>query len=219
DTTVVRQANFIYNGIFGSNNANDLHGIRGISSFNDRRGDIAIDFRPWMGIGPGGLPWAHNNNLGALVDQLNLRLMAGQFPSTGTNDYTTNPRTIVNARQAIQDYVATLPYGKAITAISVANPSVLTLNGHGLTTGETVTISGVTGGPTGFATAMNAAHTVTVTGTNTFTVGVNRASGGTTLVLTNAKATPQIGFTDQLRDRVKSVVHFMTISPDFTIQK
>ena len=212
-TTVIRQANFIYNGIF-----NDLHGIRGVSSFNNGGRDIALDFRPWMGAGPGGLPWAHNNNLGALIDQFGLLLMAGQLPSTGTNTYTT-PRVILNAKQVIQDYVSTLPYGKSITAMSVASPSVLTLNGHGLTTGETVTISGVSGGPTGFATAMNATHTVTVTGTNTFTVGVNRTSSTPTLVLTNANATPQIGFNDQLRDRIKAVVHLMVTSPDFTIQK
>ncbi len=218
DTTVIRQANFIYNGIFGSTNANDLHGIRGLSSFNNGSRDIALDFRPWMGEGPGGLPWAHNNNLGALIDKLNVLLMAGQLPSTGTNTYTT-PRVIVNAKQAIQDYAATLGYGKAITGMSVASPSVLTLNGHGLTTGETVTISGVSGGPTGFATAMNATHTVTVTGTNTFTVGVNRASTSPTLSLTNAKATPLIGFKDQLRDRVKAIVHLMVTSPDFIIQK
>lgn len=213
DTTVMRQANFIYNGIF-----NDLHGIQGVSSYSNGGRDIALDFRPWMGIGPNSLPWAHNNNLGALIDKLSGLLMAGQLPSTGTNTYTA-PRVIVNAKQTIQDYVATLAYGKTITAMSTANPSVITVSGHGLTTGETVTISGVSGGPTGFATAMNATHTVTVTSTSTFTVGVNRASGGATLVLTNSIVSPQVGYKDQLRDRVKAIVHLMATSPDFTIQK
>ena len=214
DTTVIRQANFIYNGIF-----NDLHGIRGVSSFrnsNDR--DIALDFRPWMGEGPGGLPWAHNNNLGALIDKFNILLMAGQLPSSGSNTYTP-VRVIVNAKQTIQEYVATLAYGKTISAMSTASPSVITVTGHGLTTGDTVTISGVSGGPTGFATAMNATHTVTVTSTNTFTVGVNRASNGATLVLTNANVSPQIGYSDQLRDRIKAMVHLMVTSPDFAIQR
>jgi hypothetical protein len=49
------------------------------------------------------------------VDQLNTLLLAGQLPSTGTNNYTSNPRVIVNARQLIVDYVSTLTNANATT--------------------------------------------------------------------------------------------------------
>lgn len=162
DTTAIRQANFIYNGIF-----NDLHGIRGISSFNNGSRDIALDFRPWMGEGPGGLPWAHNNNLGAFVDKLSGLLVAGQLPSTGTNNYASNPRTIVNAKAVITDYAQSLPYDKTVTAVSTAALTSVIVSAHGYTTGESVTIAGVTG-----FTSINGTFPLTVTGPNTFTVPV-----------------------------------------------
>jgi Ubiquitin-activating enzyme E1 FCCH domain len=177
DTTVIRQANFIYNGIF-----NDLHGIRGLSSFNNGGRDIALDFRPWMGEGPGGLPWLHNNNLGAFVDKMNLLLMAGQLPSTGTNNYTTSPRTIVNAKSVITDYAQSLPYDKTVTNVTTAALTTVTVTAHGYSTGNQVTIAGVTG-----FTAINGTHTITVTGPNTFTVPVTCTT--TTAVLTSANAT------------------------------
>jgi len=63
-----------------------------------------------------------------------------------------------------------------ITSNSVANPTVVTCTTpHGLTTGDKVLISGVTGStPT-----INGEYTATVTGTNTFTVPVNVTIGGT----------------------------------------
>ncbi len=179
DTTVIRQANFIYSGIF-----NDLHGIRGISSFINGGRDIALDFRPWMGEGPGGLPWAHDNNLGALVDKLNALLMAGQLPSTGTNDYTTTPRTILNAKSVITDYAQSLPYDRAVTGASSTNSNLtsVTVAAHGYTTGDSVTIAGVSG-----FTAINGTFPLTVTGPNTFTVPVTCTT--VTANLTAATAT------------------------------
>ena len=167
DTTVVRQANFIYNGIF-----NDLHGIRGLSSFNNGGRDIALDFQPWMGEGPGGLPWLHNNNLGAFVDKMNLLLMAGQLPSTGTNNYASNPRSIVNAKSVITDYAQSLPYDKTPTNVTTAALTTVNVTAHGYTTGNQVTIAGLpTTGTTAFG-AINGTFTLTVTGPNTFTVPV-----------------------------------------------
>ena len=52
----------------------------GLESFKSGGRDIIIDLRPWMGTGPGGLPWVHDNNLNALIDELNTRLMGGQLP-------------------------------------------------------------------------------------------------------------------------------------------
>ncbi len=213
ETTVIRQVNFLYNGIF-----NDGLGQQGLSSFKSGARDIFVDLRPWMGIGPGGLPWAHNNNLNALIDELNTLLMAGQLPSTGTNNYVSNPRVIVNAKDAIRNYVITQAYGKTITAISTASPCVITANGHGLTNGQTVTIAGVIGG--NFSAPINGTFTVAGATTNTFNVGINRLSGGTALgSLSGATATGTAGYSDQIRDRIRSVVHLLITSPDFTIQK
>lgn len=63
-----------------------------------------------------------------------------------------------------------------ITSSSVANPSTITTPvPHGLTSGDTVLISGHTGStPT-----INGERTVTVTGTFTFTIPVNVTGGGT----------------------------------------
>jgi uncharacterized protein (DUF1800 family) len=166
DTTVMRQANFIYNGIF-----NDLHGIQGLSSFNNGSRDIALDFRPWMGAGPGGLPWVHNDNLAAFVDKMSALLMAGQLPSTSTNDYNSNPRTIVNAKAVIVDHARSMlhtePMAQGVNATAL---TTVTVAGHGYTTGNNVIITGVTG--SGFSPTINATRTLTVTGPNTFTVPV-----------------------------------------------
>ena len=290
ETSVIRQANTLYNGIF-----NDALGQPGLSSFKNGSRDIMVDLRRWMGIGPGGLPWAHNTNLDALIDELGTRLMAGKLSSTGTNDYASNPRVIVNAKQAIKDYVQTLPLTKSVTASSAAVITNITVAGHGLTSGTSVTIAGISGGT--FIPSINGTFTITVTGPNTFTVPVtctNSASanltsatatpnggnaapitaltGSTTLTtnghgmavgqsvtisgvtggtftpsvngtftiisttnntftvpvtrqsgtgvsFTNATVSPASGFPDLLRDRIRSVVHLLVTSPDFTIQK
>lgn len=120
ETSVIRQANFIYSGLFTT-----ALGVAGLESFKGGGRDIIVDLRPWMGNGPGGLPWVHNNNLNALIDELNTRLMGGQLPPS--------------AKTLIRNYVATQAY-----------------------------------------------------------------------------TTPT---TNQLRDRVRSVVHLIVSSPDFTIQK
>ena len=64
---------------------------------------------------------------------------------------------------------------KSITDISVANPTVITSAAHGLTTGDQITISGSNSTP-----SVDGSHSVTVTGTNTFTIPVNVTVQGTT---------------------------------------
>jgi len=61
-----------------------------------------------------------------------------------------------------------------ITAIATGNPSQITSANHGLTTGETVLLAGTNSTP-----ALTGPYTVTVTGTNTFTVPVNVTVAGT----------------------------------------
>lgn len=91
ETSVIRQANFLYDGLF-----NDALAQSGLSSFQSGGRDIFVDLRPWMGAGPGGLPWVHNTNMDAFITKLNTLLMGGQLP--------------LPARTVIKNYAQTLPY-------------------------------------------------------------------------------------------------------------
>jgi hypothetical protein len=64
--------------------------------------------------------------------------------------------------------------GLVITAATNANPVELTLTSHGLTNGETITISGATGA----WAPINGTFTATVTGVNTFTIAVDSTAFG-----------------------------------------
>ena len=98
ETSVIRQNNFLWSGIMSST----VLGQSGLSSFRSgSRRDIIFDLRPWMENGPGNLPWVHNSNLDALINELNTRLMAGQLPA--------------EARTIIRNYVQTLPYSTPST--------------------------------------------------------------------------------------------------------
>jgi uncharacterized protein (DUF1800 family) len=109
DTNVVRQSNFIFGGIFSSGSSSTSGSTTGLNSFRDGNGSIAIDLSPWMGNRPStSLAWTHASNLSSLVDELSTLLLAGQLPSTGTNNYTSNPRVVVNAKQLLVDYANTL---------------------------------------------------------------------------------------------------------------
>jgi len=75
DTNVIRQSNFLYEGIYKPSTTNTIH-----SSFRSGNGAIALDFTPWMQTRPGGSgAWTDNANLSALVDQLSILLTAGQL--------------------------------------------------------------------------------------------------------------------------------------------
>lgn len=76
------------------------------------------------------------------------------------------------------DATITAPYAQAvafvITAATNANPVKFTAAAHGLTTGDSVTISGFSGGWVG----CNGTFTVTVVDVNNFTIPVNSTSFG-----------------------------------------
>lgn len=81
--------------------------------------------------------------------------------------------------------VRLVPQG-AISSVSVGGPTTITTSTpHGLSTGDTVTISGTTTTP-----SINGSHTVTVTGATTFTIPVTVTSvtTGTGTWTTNAAA-------------------------------
>jgi uncharacterized protein (DUF1800 family) len=96
ETSVMRQVNFINGGLYS-----DSLGQNGLGSFKSGQRDMMVDLRPWMDAGPGGLPWVHNVNLLAFIDELNTRLMAGQLPTA--------------ARTIIRNHLLTFPYSATPT--------------------------------------------------------------------------------------------------------
>lgn len=91
ETSVIRQSNFLRDAIY-----TDALGQNGLASFRSGGRDIMLDLRPYVNGSNAGLPWAHNNNIDALINLMNLRLAAGQIPAS--------------ARTIIRTYVQSLPY-------------------------------------------------------------------------------------------------------------
>jgi hypothetical protein len=118
DTTVMRQSNFIYEGILKPSNSGSVH-----SSFRSGSGVLGLDFTPWMATRPGtSLPWTDVSNLPALVDELATLLTAGQLPAaarsvivnyagnTSNIAYTTGTDSqMANRLRAIVHLIATSP--------------------------------------------------------------------------------------------------------------
>ncbi len=214
ETNVVRQANFLYNGVFNPSGTTN-----GYSSFITGNNALVMDLTDWMGtvasdIGLGApisgtVPWTSNQNLAVLIDQLSTLLTAGQVTP--------------EAKTIIKNLVATPISGIAIGT----NCEVTTSVNHNFNTGDTILISGVTNGT--FSSSLNSnttTRTIVVTAPNKFTVsGVNctavpDASGLTnahvSLIPYNQGGTP----TDtNKRDRLRTILHLILTSPDFTIQR
>jgi hypothetical protein len=75
DTNVIRQSNFIYEGILKPSTTNTI-----FSSFRSGSGAIGLDFRSWIGTRPSGSgAWTDNANLATLVDELSVLLTANQL--------------------------------------------------------------------------------------------------------------------------------------------
>lgn len=212
ETSVVRQSNFIYNGIFNPNVTT------GVSSFRSGSNALVMDYSGWMGsavstagtvgevFGSGpqtGQAWTSNANLGTLIDRLNMLLLAGQLPA--------------NAKAAIQNLV-----GQPVASITTGNPcTISTPAAHNLETGDSVTISGVTGGT--FSPTINNTFTITRTGASSFTVPVNCTStSGLNLSSSTAGIIPYNDSSPSdthKRDRLRTIIHLILTSPDFAIQR
>lgn len=208
ETSTVYQANFLYNGIFNPSSTT------GISSFKTGTNALVLDFSPWMGnatdLGLGAGPqtsqaWTSNANVSTLIDRLNTLLLADQLPA--------------NAKTAIMNVI-----GGQIASISTGNPCTITMGGaHGLQTGDSVTITGVTGGS--FSSSINSTFTITVPAgsTTTFTIPIT-CNNLTNLVLTSSTAsvipyTNATPTTTNIRDRLRTILHLILTSPDYTIQR
>lgn len=90
----------------------------------------------------------------------------------------------------------------AITAISVANPTIVTAPAHGLTSGASVAIAGSNSTP-----SLNGPQTVTVVDANNFSVPVNVTIAGTTGSLQAGCGTPSV-------DLWEAELPDMPVSPD-----
>jgi hypothetical protein len=219
ETTVIRQANFLYSGIFNPSSTT------GISSFKAGTNALVLDFSPWLtvtapnlglGVAPTpGVPWTHNQNLSTLIDQLSTLFSAGQISAT--------------SKAVIKNFVAT-----PIASIGLhASACVVTTTvPHKLVTGDTVLISGVTGGTfAGTSGALNNTTTtrvVTVTGltdgtSTTFTIPLACTVIPTSLTNAHVSVIPyNQGATSDVtnkRDRLRSIIHLILTSPDYTIQR
>ena len=216
ETTTVRQANFLFNGVFNPGTTN------GFSSFSSGSNALVMDYSTWMtgnaaNLGMGapsntGVPWTHNQNIAALVDQLATLLTANQMPAA--------------AKQIVRDFVS-LP----IASIGTGNPCVInTVQPHGYATGQTVFLSGVTGGtfsPAGAFGSSSTGRTITVVDADTFTVtGVSCTAAPSGIQVADAHAS-QVAY-DQgssnpsathRRDRIRSILHLILTSPDFSVQR
>ena len=211
ETTVIRQANFLYNGLFNPGSTN------GYSSFITGNNSLVMDLSPWMpddaaDVGLAAptsttLPWMHNQNLDSLIDQLSMLLTAGQLTTS--------------AKDIIRNFVSL-----KISSVSTGNPcTVTTVEDHGFETGDSVLISGATGGsisPTINNTTTS--RTITVTGPSTFTFPVNCTTSPTNLNNAHVSAVPyNQGDTTPTathkRDRLRAIIHLILTSSDFTIQR
>lgn len=88
DTNVIRQANYIFAGIYSTSSSSNLNAgyTNGFSSFRRGNHDMTMDFAPWMNLRPGGGGyWTDTANIRDLIRELSGLLMAGQM-STAMED-------------------------------------------------------------------------------------------------------------------------------------
>jgi hypothetical protein len=81
DTNVIRQANFMFGGIYSSSSSLTSGGYsNGFGSFRDGAHDIMMDLSSWMGPRTTGTDyWTNTVNLRDLIREMSKLLMAGQM--------------------------------------------------------------------------------------------------------------------------------------------
>ncbi len=220
ETTAMRQANFLFNGVF-----NPSGSTTGVSSFKSGTHALVMDLSRWMNGNAANLglgvptstlvPWTQNQNLAELINQLSTLLMAGRLPQP--------------AKDIIKNFIAT-----PITSIGTGNPCLVTTTvAHGLKTGDVVLVSGVADGTFGgVANSLNNTNTtraVTVTGptdgtSTTFTIPLSCTIAPTGLTNAHVSVIPynQGDTTPNVTDklgRLRTIIHLILTSPDYTIQR
>lgn len=205
DTNISNLTNSLTNMIIGTGGGNG--NVNGLSSFNNGGGNVVLDIGSYL------LPAKTiNSGIDALIDEL-ANILVGA-PLDG------------NTKTTISKFVRSKP----ISAISLGNPCTITSTAHGMVTGSTVTISGVTGGT--FSPAINSTYTVTVPligvvpnqvpDPDHFTVPVNCTVVPTSVVAALADHFPMTTPTPtnlQMRDRVRAIIHLIITSAEYAVQK
>lgn len=195
DTNVMNLTNNLTNTFVGTGNGN----ANGLGGWNNGNGSIVMTIEPYMTPTK-----TADAGISALIDELSNLLVGGPLLSA--------------TKTEIENFVK----GKRITGIATGNPCTVTAPSHGLTTGASVTISGVTGGT--FSPTINATYVITKTGNDTFTVPVN-FSNATGLNVSAAYAPFNFPYTigsptnTQMRDRVRAIIHLIITSAEYAVQK
>jgi hypothetical protein len=166
-----------------------------------------------LGAGPQtGQAWTSNANLPTLIDHLGTLLVPGQLPA--------------NRRTIIENF---LTYERTISSINDnSNPCrINTSTAHNLATGDYVTLSGITGGTfqlisDSSSVTINATWKITVVDSDTFTLNLVKLIGADTLSSARVSYVPYNNSTPtdtNKRDRLRSILHLILTSPDYTIQR
>jgi hypothetical protein len=147
----------------------DMDKVRFRSGFPEKIGGWVVQNQtPFIGVARSLFNWSTTN----ASDLTGIGTNVKMYVAFGTNISDITPLRTTLVSPATNDCVNTTDTSKVVT---------LVVTGHGLTTGDYVTISGVTG-PTigGIPIAeINAEHVVTVTNTSTFTITVTTAATST----------------------------------------
>jgi uncharacterized protein (DUF1800 family) len=217
ETSVIRQANFLFEGIYyPTNNV-------GLASFKTGSNALVMDLSQWIGNATnGGLgagdaitkPWTDDTNVDKLIDKLSTLLLANQLSA--------------DAKTVIQNHVLTLTRGRQISSLANNSPTstFTTVNtgiAHNFSNGNSITISGVTGGT--FTGNINATHVISNVTTTSFRVPIPYLNS-TGISVTNARASNTTPYDNvgtapdgDKRDRLNAVIQLILTSPDFTIQR
>ncbi len=100
-----------------------------------------------------------------------------------------------------RDYVGPttlLAPGALVSGAGSPSTLTMTIAGHGLVTGQTVVLSGMSAFDTFSAADLNTSHVVTVTGANTFTISITPSGGAAAGALANTDGSWAVGNTGSL---------------------
>ncbi len=204
DTNISNLTNSLTNMFIGTGGGNG--NLNGLSSFNNGGGSVVMDIGAYLVPGK-----TADSGIPGLIDELADILVGAPLEAA--------------TKSIIQNFII----GKRpLTAIGLGYPCVITAASHGLANGSTVTISGVSGGTFRNSAntanlAINAAYAVTVIDANRFSVPVN-CTNNAGLDLVNAVGSftnfPMTTPTNQqMRDRVRAIIHLILTSAEYAVQK
>ncbi|MCW1885038.1 DUF1800 family protein [Luteolibacter flavescens] len=183
-TSVINQANFVHDAFFMWP---PRSGTQGLASFLQGNKIICMDLTPWMSL-------MASNDLDNLIDELNKRLMAGQFPAEG--------------KQVIKDFVTNKTVSSSSTVVD-NKVTITTSVPHTYAVGDRIMFH-----PAPVAEQPRKTHVITAVPTaNSFTIAhdTTYTYPGRTVSTLHDHSSP--------RERLFTVVNLMVNSPDFIIQR